>query len=163
MTTFSKILVAVAAAATLGATVNSAFAHGHGDYRPSYGSYHLPTAAISHTTTAISLPTTTMLMTTPATTAMAVTAGTTTAATAASLAVTIAGVESAPWPRPTVRRRNSLRRTARRDRDRSCNSILASGSAPRRSASRPFCSTTCKSFNAAPVGWRSPRSHISLA
>jgi hypothetical protein len=40
MTTFSKILVAVAAAATLGATVNSAFAHGHGGYRPSYGSYH---------------------------------------------------------------------------------------------------------------------------
>jgi hypothetical protein len=39
MTTFSKILVAVAAAAALGATVNSAFAHGHGGYRPSYGSY----------------------------------------------------------------------------------------------------------------------------
>ena len=30
----------VAAAAALGATVNSAFAHGHGGYRPSYGSYH---------------------------------------------------------------------------------------------------------------------------
>ena len=40
------------------------------------------------------------------------------------------------------------------DRDRS--SILAAGSAPQRSASRPFCFTTCKSFNAAPVGWRSP-------
>ena len=40
MTTFSKILVAAAAAATLCATVNSAFAHGHGGYRPSYRSYH---------------------------------------------------------------------------------------------------------------------------
>ena len=40
MTTFSKILVAVAAAAALGATVNSAFAHSHGGYRPSYGGYH---------------------------------------------------------------------------------------------------------------------------
>ena len=39
MTTFSKILVAVAAAATLGATVNSAFAHGHGGYGSFYGSY----------------------------------------------------------------------------------------------------------------------------
>ena len=40
MTTFPKILVAVVVAATLGATVNSAFAHGHGGYRPSYGGYH---------------------------------------------------------------------------------------------------------------------------
>ena len=28
-----------------------------------------------------------------------------------------------------------------------------------RSASRPFCLTTCSNFSAAPVGWRSPRSH----
>ena len=76
MTTFSKILVAVVAAATLGVIVNSAFAHGgHGGAMaiglPTAPIIN-PTAPISHTTTAISLrllPTITMLMTTPATTA----------------------------------------------------------------------------------------------
>ena len=40
MTTFSKILVAVVAAATLGVIVNSAFAHGTETIGPSYGTYH---------------------------------------------------------------------------------------------------------------------------